>query len=138
MPRKTDSNNPSDWLAIAETELACVQVLAEQSIGYEVCQSKLAEVVEKALKAELIRHGWFLEKTHDLERLRKELRTRDPALADKLQPLCESLAEVYFTGRYPGFDLEDPDWPDLAAKLEEVAKLLATVRAKVGGTSTDS
>ena len=137
MPRKTDSNNPADWLAIAETELACVRVLTAQTIGYEMCQSKLAEVVEKALKAELIRAGWFLEKTHDLERLRKELRTRDPSLADGLQSLCESLAEVYFTGRYPGFDLDDPDWIDLAAKLEQAASLLDIVRARLGGTGND-
>ena len=29
MPRKTDSNNPGDWLAIAESELEALQVLAE-------------------------------------------------------------------------------------------------------------
>ena len=51
-----------------------------------------------------------------VERLRKELRTRDLALADALQPLCISLAEVYFSTRYPGFDLEDPDWPDVRRK----------------------
>ena len=47
-------------------------------------------------------------------------------------PLSTSLAEVYFTGRYPGFDLEDPDWPDFRAKLEQVARLLEKVRARVG------
>jgi HEPN domain-containing protein len=86
---------------------------------------------EKTLKAELIRRGWFLEKTHDLERLRKELRTRDRALADGIQPLCTSLAEVYFTGRYPGFDLEDPDWPDFRAKLDQVARFMETIRERV-------
>ena len=93
---------------------------------------KLAEILEKGLKAELIRCGWFLEKTHDLERLRKELRTRDAELAGSIQPLCTSLAEVYFTGRYPGFDLEDPDWPDFRAKLEQVTRLLVKVRTRVG------
>ena len=91
---------------------------------------KLAEILEKGLKAELIRGGWFLEKTHDLQRLRKELSTRDSALADAIQPLCTSLGEVYFTG----FDLEDPDWSDFRAKLDQMARLLATVRASVGGS----
>ena len=77
----------------------------------------------------------FLERTHDLERLRKELRTRDHALAESLRPICTALAEVYFTGRYPGFDLDDPDWPDLQAKLGEVASLLETVKAKMTGAS---
>ena len=137
MPRKTDSNNPADWLAIAETEWEAVRRLAAEEFGYDMCQSKLAEVLEKVLKAELIRLGWFLEKTHDLERLRKELRTRDVALADTLQPLCESLAEVYFTGRYPGFDLEDPDWPNLRAQLEQVRAVLETIKGRIarGGHS---
>ncbi len=132
MPRKTDSNNPGDWLTIAESELEAVRVLTARAISYDMCRGKLAEILEKALKAELIRSGWFLEKTHDLERLRKELRTRDAELAGELQPLCASLAEVYFTGRYPGFDLEDPDWADFGTKLEQVARLLEKVRARVG------
>jgi HEPN domain-containing protein len=133
LPRRTDSNNPADWLAIAESELACVRLLTERLVGYDMCQSKLAEILEKILKAELIRHGWFLEKTHDVERLRKELRTRDAALADQIEPLCLSLAELYFTGRYPGFDLDDPDWPDFRSKLDDVARLLAVVKARING-----
>ena len=57
---------------MAESELVCIRILVDQSVGYEMCQSKLAEILEKVLKAELIRSGWFLERTHDLERLRKE------------------------------------------------------------------
>jgi HEPN domain-containing protein len=133
LPRKTDSNNPADWLSIAESELAALQVLAQQEIGYDMCRGKLAEILEKGLKAELIRSGWFLERTHDLQRLRKELRTRDASLADGLEELCSDLAEVYFTGRYPGFDLEDPDWPDFRDKLAEVTRLVALVRSRVTG-----
>lgn len=133
MPRKTDSNNPAHWLAIAEEELACVRLLVDRQVGHAMCQSKLAEILEKVLKAELIRLGWFLEKTHDLERLRKELRTRDLALADNLESLCTNLAEVYFTGRYPGFDLEEADWPTLRVQLDQVAQVLATVKTRVAG-----
>jgi HEPN domain-containing protein len=133
LPRKTDSHNPTHWLAIAEEELACLRVLVGQSLGHAMCQSKLAEILEKVLKAELIRRGWFLEKTHDLERLRKELRTRDPELADSLKTLCTDLAETYFTGRYPGFDLDDVDWPTLHVQLDQVAEALATVKARLAG-----
>ena len=98
-----------------------------------MCCSKLAEILEKVIKAELIRRGWFLEKTHDLERLRKELRTRDAGLADSIQSLCMSLAELYFTGRYPGFDLEDPDWPAFRSRFDEVNRVLEIVQARVSG-----
>ena len=67
MLRKTDSNNPAEWLYLAESE-----------------------------------------------------------------PLALSLAEIYFRERYPGFDLEEPDWPDLRAKVQAVEKLLAVVKAKLG------
>lgn len=131
MPRKTDSNNPADWLFIAESDLQGIQVLAEREISYALCLSKLAEVLEKVLKAELIRTGWFLEKTHDLLKLGGELRARGSDLTDQIRPLCETLAEKYFTDRYPGFDLEDPDWPLLRVQIEEMSHLLATVNERV-------
>lgn len=113
MPRKTDSHNPADWLLIAESEVEALRLLATQEISHAMCRSKLAEVVEKVMKAELIRLGWFLERTHDLEKLLGELESRHSDLAAPLEDLADDLAEAYFTGRYPGFDLDDADWPRL-------------------------
>ncbi len=76
-----------------------------------MCRSKLAGVLEKTLKAELIRTGWFLEKAHDWLKLNNELKARRSDLAALSKSLCEELAEHYFIDRYPGFDLDDPDWP---------------------------
>lgn len=100
-------------------------------MSFAACRSKLAEVLEKILKAELIRQGWFLEKTHDLQRLRDVLVARGSDLATGVKPLCDALADVYFTDRYPGFDLDDPDWPVLRQQIEEVAKLLTTVKERL-------
>jgi HEPN domain-containing protein len=110
-----------------------IQVLAVREVGYPMCQSKLAEALEKILKAELIRTGWFLEKTHDLEILLGQLQARKSDLVAQAEPLCDALAEVYFSNRYPGFDLEDPDWPELRANLNLVASLLQTVKARSHG-----
>ncbi len=131
MPRKTDSNNPLDWIFIAASDLDGVSNLASREIAFSMSLSKLAEILEKIIKAELIRTGWFLVKTHDLVKLVDELRDRDPHLADRVQPLCETLAEKYFSDRYPGFDLDDPDWPVLRAQIEEIASLLTIVKARV-------
>ena len=131
MPRKTDSNNPADWLFLAESDTAAIRVLAEQEIGYPMCQSKLAEALEKILKAELIRDGWFLEKTHDLEILLGHLQARGSELVPQIEPLCDVLAEVYFSNRYPGFDLEDPDWPGLRERVAQVSRLLQAIKAKI-------
>ena len=132
MPRKTDSNNPADWVFIAESDLAGLQALAQQEVAYSMCRSKLAEVVEKVMKAELLRLGWFLEKTHDLEKLLGELKARGADLTPLCEPLCDDLTEAYFADRYPGFDIQDEDWPDLRAKLDQVALLMEKVRARVG------
>ncbi len=69
MPRKTDANNPADWAWMAASDLAVIRAAAAQQVGFTACRGKLAEVVEKAMKGELIRLGWRLERTHDLERL---------------------------------------------------------------------
>ena len=102
-------------------------------MSHELCRSKLAETVEKIIKAELIRTGWEMIKTHDLEFLRLELETRKSDLAPAAALLCADLAEAYFTDRYPGFDLDDPDWPKLRAQLQQVEALLAAVKARVSG-----
>src|SRR5439155_21050464 len=99
--RKTDSNNPADWIRIAESDLAGLRILTQREVAYELCQSKAAEVLEKVLKAELIRIGWRLEKTHDLLKLYGELNARSSDLAPLVRPLCTSLAQVYFSSRYP-------------------------------------
>lgn len=135
MPRKTDSSNPADWLFIAASDLEGVQELVSRQISYGMCRSKLAEILEKILKAELIRQGWFLLKTHDLEVLRKELLSRDRVLAEELAPFCAGLAEVHFRDRYPGFDLEEENWSDLRVKLEDVVKLFASIQARIAGSA---
>ena len=134
MPRKTDSSNPADWLLIVESDLEGLRTLAQQELAHQMCRSKLAEVVEKLIKAELIRLGWFLEKTHDLRKLGGELESRGSDLMNVVRPLCNEFAEVYFIDRYPGFDLEDPDWPALRTRVEEVTQLLNTVKSRVSGS----
>jgi HEPN domain-containing protein len=131
LPKKTSSKNPADWLWIAETDLSAVQFIAQHEISFPTCRSKLAEVLEKILKAELIRIGWELEKTHDLDRLLQSLVERKSDLVTAATPLCDALVDVYFTDRYPGFDLDDPDWPKLRAQVEGVTALLETVKARL-------
>ena len=131
MPRKTDSKNPADWLWLAETDLSVVRLALDREIGFSTCRSKLAEVVEKVLKAELIRLGWKLEKTHDLNRLTGLLTNHSSDLVAAATPVCKALADAYFSDRYPGFDLDDPDWPTLRTHVAGVTTLLETVKARL-------
>ena len=133
MPRKTDANNPADWLWICAADMELLRFASERELSFITLRSKLAEVLEKVMKAELIRVGWALVKTHDLLFLAKELRARQSDLVSAVEPLVTSLAEAYMMDRYPGFDLDDPDWPALRAQVEQVAALLAAVQARVAG-----
>ena len=134
MPRKTDSDNPADWLMFAHADLETVRECLGNDFTFSVCQAKLAEAIEKLLKAELIHAGWALRKTHDLEFLAGELRARAPESSKEFDPLLEPFDEAYFSGRYPGFDLEDPDWPALRAQLAAVTALAASIRARIPQT----
>jgi len=121
---------------IAESDLEGVNVLIDGKLSYSLCVSKLAEIFEKVLKAELIRTGWFLEKTHDLLKLGGELNVRNSDLTERIQPLCEELADRYFTDRYPGFDLEDEDWPTLRLWANEIEHLLSIVKDRIAADSS--
>ena len=79
----------------------------------------------------MIRIGWELEKTHDLDRLLQSLVERNSDLIPAVEPLCNALVDVYFTGRYPGFDLDDPDWPRLREQVEQVSALLQSVKSRL-------
>ena len=81
MPRKTDSHNPADWLFIVESDLDMIRASVERDLAYFSCRSKLAETLEKVMKAELIRLGWTLKKTHELEVLADELRAQLAAVS---------------------------------------------------------
>lgn len=131
MPRRTESHCPADWLWIAASDLELVHLAVEQQVGFHAARAKLAEVLEKVLKAELLRLGWVLEKTHDLDRLLELLRQHGAPTVAAAEPLCDQLAEVYFTDRYPGFDFDDPDWTVLRAVAGQVGALLNTVQAQL-------
>ena len=61
MPPKTDANNPAGSLIIAAGDLDVIQLATGQQLGFPTCRRKLAEVLEKVLKAELLRLSWPLE-----------------------------------------------------------------------------
>lgn len=105
----------------------------DDDVAFAACEAKLAEALEKLLKAELIRRGWRLVKTHDLQHLADELAARDPALEAEARPVCIALAGSYLETRYPGFDLVDPDWPRLRGQLDAITALAAKIRGRLPG-----
>ena len=59
-----------------------------------------------------------------------ELNARQSPILTAASPLVNDLNQVYFVARYPGFDLDDPDWPVLRQQVEDVGRLLVVVKAR--------
>lgn len=131
MPRKTDSGNPRDWMTFVSVDLDAVKLLIEHETAFAVARVKLAEALEKALKADLIQRGWKLEKVHDLQKLCDYLAQFDTRQADSLQPLVDELAESYTISRYPGFEMDEPDWPALRKLADHVIRYASRLRMMI-------
>lgn len=131
MPRKTDSGNPRDWLVFVAADLDAVKLLIEHETAFAVARAKLAEALEKALKADLIRRGWKLEKVHDLQKLCDYLAKYDVIQADSLQPLVDELAESYTISRYPGFEIDEPDWGPLRKLMDQVLQYVGLLKKRI-------
>jgi HEPN domain-containing protein len=125
---KTDFTNPNDWLYFAGIDLEAIDLLSQHRMAYEVCISKLAECLEKIIKAELTRNKWKLRKEHDLQWLAKEMANFSPDLTLSIQDTVETLADVYFSSRYPGFDLQEADWDSFAIHHQVVKSLFDKVK----------
>jgi HEPN domain-containing protein len=110
LPKKTDTGKTSDWLDFITADLETADLLMAHRKAFTVCRSKLAEALEKAIKANLIQCGWRLEKILDLQKLCDLLSGYHPERVITLQGLVNELAESYTVDRYPGFDLDDSDW----------------------------
>ena len=125
--KKTESGNPGDWLFFANEDINAVNLLYGSKVSFTVCKSKLAEAFEKSIKADLISRGWRLEKIHDLQKLCDLLAAYESQKADSIQNAVDELSGSYTECRYPGFDLEEPDWIGLGKLMAGVESYIKTL-----------
>ena len=126
--KKTEAGNPGDWLFFTNEDMKAVKVLYASKTSFTVCKSKLAEAFEKSIKADLISRGWKLEKIHDLQKLCDLLAVYDSPKAENIQNTVDELAGSYTECRYPGFDLEEPDWNNLEKLISVVESYINSLR----------
>ena len=126
--KKTEAGNPGDWLFFATEDMNAVSLLYESKISFTVCKSKLAEAFEKSIKADLISRGWKLEKIHDLQKLCDLLSVYDSQKAESIQNTVDELSGSYTECRYPGFDLEEPDWFNLEKLISGVESYISALQ----------
>lgn len=95
-----DPEEIEEWLGKADEDRRASEVLLES--GEELalpCLFHLQQMLEKLLKALILRRGNRLERTHDLNRLVQEADAQD---IDGLLDLCDTLNVFSVSGRYPG------------------------------------
>ena len=135
LARRTDSNSPADWLFIASRDLEGVRELASRELAFAMCVSKLAEILEKIIKAELIRTGWFLVKTHDLVRLVDELCDGIRCWPTGSSRFAKSSRSVISPTDTPASTSRMRTGPGFAAKPTRLPGLLETVNKRVETSS---
>ncbi len=94
-----DSAVVSEWLVIARKDWGRISHMLDDKDA-EAAAFFLQQSMEKYLKAFLLRHGWKLRKTHELDALLDDAIGYAPEL-NRFYDLCERVAGYYFTERYP-------------------------------------
>lgn len=123
--KKSDENDPADWIYLAADRLKAADLLWEHdgltASGVELLQ----EAVERYLKAFLIARGWRLVKTHDLDSLLGEAIGRDEKFR-AFTALTSRLTRDFFALHYPGSDWTHvgEDYSELRQRAGELVGLI--------------
>jgi HEPN domain-containing protein len=116
------SLDPNVWWQRAQKDLRSAQLnFDEDSEGQaEVICYDCQQACEKMLKAFLLKNGWTLAKTHDLDYLLQEAIKYLPEISRCETPISE-LNTLFMPSHYP-FDYADPIGGEEARKSLEVTQ----------------
>jgi len=121
-----DSSFVPDWIAIAEQDLRRtdnnLKLDDPADAGFH-----LQQCVEKFLKAFLLRRGWHLERTHDLEALLNQALKHDASL-ERFRAVCQVISGFYVAERYPQPAENAVTNDDVRNSLDEVLPLIDHLR----------
>lgn len=118
------SLDPKAWWLRAQKDLRSAQLnFDEDSAGQvEVICYDCQQACEKMLKAFLIKNGWSLAKTHDLDYLLQEAIKYLPEIV-RFESQISELNTLFMSSHYP-FDYADPIGDVEAQKSLEVSKTI--------------
>jgi HEPN domain-containing protein/predicted nucleotidyltransferase len=117
-----------DWLEWANQDLAAVRALLDTN-NITNAAYHLQQVIEKILKAFLLKQGWALERTHDLKKLLDEAIKHKPEL-ETFRPLCKR-ADEFLVVRYPVTLAQPPTKDELEQLLPQAQALFQRVEPVV-------
>jgi len=123
-----ESLYPLDWLVWAKEDLTDVQALLDVN-SINGAAYHLQQTIEKTLKAFLLKHGWALERTHDLNKLLDEAVKHKPEM-EPFRALCKR-ADEFLVVRYPVPIPKPPTKDELEALLPQAQTLFQLVELAV-------
>ena len=118
------SLDPKVWWLRAQKDLRSAQLnFDEDSAGQaEVICYDCQQACEKMLKAFLLKNGWALAKTHDLDYLLQEAIKHLPSIV-QFETTISELNTLFMPSHYP-FDYADPIGDAEAKKSLELCKII--------------
>ena len=102
MVDRSDSNDPKDWLAVADEDYGFARTnLKDPQTSYfaQIC-FHYQQATEKYLKAFIVAEKLEFKKTHELPTLLQICQKVEPSF-DKFKDECNFLTEFYYEPRYP-------------------------------------
>jgi len=119
------SGNIEDWIEVARKDWERVKRnLREQDV--DAAAFYLQQSLEKYLKAFLLRHGWQLVKTHELDALLDEV-IKYNSNFKTFYKLCERVSGYYLADRYPPLGALGLTCEDIENDLEEAEKFIKSM-----------
>ncbi|MBI4660141.1 MAG: HEPN domain-containing protein [Verrucomicrobia bacterium] len=133
--KKTDEQDPADWLAFAQERLAAADLLKAREELTPACIECLQEAAGRLLKGYLIAKDWSLVKSLDLRRLVRDAGRFDSRFL-KFLPLAENLTADFFAQHYPGGDLTHVG-ENYETLRQQTGELVALIRESLSQYFTD-
>lgn len=123
-----ESLYPLDWLEWAKQDLAAVRALLDTN-NITNAAYHLQQAIEKTLKAFLLKGGWALERTHDLNQLLAEA-VKYKLELESFRALCKP-ANAFLMARYPVTLAQPPTKDELEQLLPQAQALFQQVESAI-------
>ncbi|MDO9231005.1 MAG: HEPN domain-containing protein [bacterium] len=119
----------SDWLRLAEDDIATVEILIKENISPNSICFHSQQAVEKLLKGFLAYQEKNVRKVHDIKMLVSLCEEIDKEFSD-LYDEADYFSKFYIETRYPG-DFPEFSWTEAKEAFEAAKKIKEFVLAKI-------
>ena len=131
MLAKAESLKWEDWYLHAERDFQNAKLLTKYQGTTDTVAFLLQQTAEKYLKGYLLKHGWTLKKTHDLELLITLANKHNNEFAEFLD-YSRLLSATYVESRYPLGPPKDYSDKQISDWIDQTKKLISFIKEQKG------